>query len=73
MAEVPSRKKNATVPVGPPAAGGTGTTLAVNVTLWPTLDGFGLETRVVTVPEMSAETACTSTTDSDGWKSASPL
>ena len=44
---VPSR--NVTVPVGVPVAGGTGATVAVNVTDWPKTDGLGDDVRVVVV------------------------
>src|SRR5213593_233064 len=40
---------NATVPVGTPVAGATGRTVAVSVTACPTVDGFGVEVRVVVV------------------------
>jgi hypothetical protein len=44
--ETPSR--NVTVPVGVPVAGGTGLTVAVNVTPWPNTDGSSeLDTVVV--------------------------
>ena len=40
---------NVTVPVGTPVAGGTGLTVAVNVTAWPVVDGLGVEVRLVLV------------------------
>jgi len=40
---------NVTVPVGTPDAGGTGLTVAVNVTIWPVVDGLGVEVRLVVV------------------------
>ena len=40
---------NVTVPVGTPAAGGTGLTVAVNVTACPVVEGFGVEVRLVLV------------------------
>ena len=43
----PSR--NVTVPVGVPAPGATGETVAVNVTDWPKTDGFTDEVTVVVV------------------------
>ena len=38
-----------TVPVGVPAPGATGATVAVNVTGWPNADGSGDEVTVVVV------------------------
>jgi len=38
-----------TLPVGVPAPGATGLTVATRVTDWPNLDGFGDETTVVAV------------------------
>ncbi|MGW8969766.1 hypothetical protein [Streptomyces platensis] len=38
-----------TVPVGVPAPGATGATVAVNVTDWPTTDGSGEDVTVVVV------------------------
>ena len=43
----PSR--NVTVPVGTPSAGGTGLTVAVNVTACPVVEGLGVEVRLVLV------------------------
>src|SRR5437867_6808117 len=40
---------NATVPVGTPVAGATGRTVAVSVTACPTVEGLGVEARVVVV------------------------
>jgi hypothetical protein len=40
---------NVTVPVGTPAAGTTGLTVAVSVTIWPTAAGFGDNFKAVVV------------------------
>jgi len=50
----PSRK--VTVPVGVPAPGATGETVAVNVTDWPKIEGFTDEVTVVT--ELALLTTC---------------
>jgi hypothetical protein len=47
---------NATVPVG--TGGPTGATVAVNVTDWPAVDGFLLETTVVVEVEVPLFTVC---------------
>src|SRR5213080_3148985 len=41
--------KNDTVPVGPPAPGATGATVAVKVTGWPKVEGLGEDPTVVVV------------------------
>ena len=40
---------NTTEPVGVPAPGATAATVAVKVTLWPKLEGFGEAVRAVVV------------------------
>src|SRR5437667_6277188 len=40
---------NATVPSGTPVAGATGLTVALSVTACPTVEGFGVEVRLVVV------------------------
>ncbi|MHA5055183.1 hypothetical protein [Streptomyces sp. SD15] len=47
---LPSPKSKVTVPVGVPAPGATGATVAVKLTDCPTTDGSGDETTVVLVP-----------------------
>jgi len=47
---------NVTVPVGTPLAGATGLTVALNVTACPTVEGFGVEVRLVLV--LPAFTVC---------------
>ena len=48
---VPSKKE--TVPVGVPAPGALGVTVAVKVTDWPKTDGLGLMDREVAVAAWS--------------------
>ncbi|OEV31440.1 hypothetical protein AN219_05065 [Streptomyces nanshensis] len=55
---LPSPKSNVTVPVGVPAPGATGATVAVNVTGSPTTDGSGTSVRAVVVSATS--TVCVS-------------
>src|SRR5205809_7668188 len=38
---------NVTVPVGTPVAGATALTVELKVTVWPTVEGFGEEVRLV--------------------------
>ena len=45
---LPSRK--VTIPVGTAAPGGIVFTVAVNVTVWPAPEGFGLAARVLVEP-----------------------
>ncbi|MCZ1012607.1 hypothetical protein O1L68_43785 [Streptomyces lydicus] len=47
--EVPSPKSKVTVPVGVPAPGATGATVAVRSTDWPGTEGSGEEVTVVPV------------------------
>ena len=46
--EVPP-SRNVTVPVGTPDAGDVALTVAVSVTVCPTVEGFGVEVRLVLV------------------------
>ncbi|OSY40001.1 hypothetical protein BG653_05645 [Streptomyces platensis] len=46
---VPSPESKVTAPVGTPAPGATGATVAVRVTGWPTTDRSGAVTTVVSV------------------------
>jgi hypothetical protein len=62
---------NVTVPVGIPAPGDTGTTVAVNVTDWPKSDGFNDEVRPVVV--FAWLTVWVTALDVLVVKSASPL
>src|SRR3989449_10834202 len=44
---------NVTVPVGTPVAGGAGLTVALSVTACPTVEGFGVEVRLVDVAALT--------------------
>ena len=50
--------KNDTVPVGPPAPGATGATVAVKVTGWPKVEGLGEDPTVVVVSALPTITPC---------------
>jgi len=68
--EVPPSLK-VTVPVGTPAAGEVADTVAVNVTVCPTFDGFGVEVRLVLV--FPWFTVCVTVADVLAWKFPPPL
>src|SRR5439155_1013700 len=49
VASVAAPSLNVTVPSGTPVAGATGLTVALSVTAWPTVEGLGVEVRLVVV------------------------
>src|SRR5207249_12249843 len=62
---------NVTVPVGTPVAGATALTVELKVTVWPTVEGFGEEVRLVL--EFPAFTVCVRTADVLAANVAFPL
>src|SRR5207245_2016749 len=62
---------NVTVPVGTPVAGATALTVELRVTVWPTVEGFGEEVRLVL--EFPAFTVCVRTADVLAANVAFPL
>src|SRR5262245_38259265 len=62
---------NVTVPVGVPLAGATGLTVELSVTVWPAVEGFGEEVRLVL--EFPAFTVWVRTADVLAAKVALPL
>ena len=60
-----------TPPVGMPAPGATGTTVAVKVTDWPVLDGFWLDDRFAVV--IAGATPCESGAEVLMMKLPSPV
>ncbi|OSY40000.1 hypothetical protein BG653_05644 [Streptomyces platensis] len=70
-AAVPSPKVKVTVPVGTPAPGGVGDTVAVKVTGRPVTEGSGEELTVVNVVAALTATVWTSVVVT-GAKSSSP-
>jgi len=62
---------NVTVPVGTPEAGATALTVELSVTVWPTVDGFGEEVKLVL--EFPAFTVCPTAPDVLAANVAFPL
>src|SRR2546425_769135 len=62
---------NVTVPVGTPLAGATALTVELSVTVWPTVEGLGVEVRLVL--EFPAFTVCVRTADVLAANVAFPL